>query len=88
MKHSVGTASQSNAVGDGVPDIPISAVDRVYTVSGLTLLYCAVVVNCFRFNETFSRHPLEPRGLLLCSGGGKVSKTPLFLGREKIVLFS
>ena len=31
-----------------------------------------------RFNKTFSRHPLEPRGLLLCSGGGKVSKTPLF----------
>ena len=59
MKLLVIIASQSNAVGDGVPDIPISAVDRVYIVSELTLLYCAVVVNCFRFNEAFSRHPLE-----------------------------
>ena len=40
------------------------------------------------FNKTISRHPLEPRGLLLCSGGGKVSKTPLFLKWEKRVLFS
>ena len=48
----------------------------------------SVVVYYFRFNETISRHPLEPRGLLLCSGGGKVSKTPLFLGREKRVLVS
>ncbi len=36
-----------------------------------------------RFNKTISRHPLEPRGLLLCSGGGKVSKTPLFFSGKR-----
>ena len=83
-KHSVGIASQSNAVGDGVPDIPIS------TVGGMTLTHCAwqAPIYYLCFNKTISRHPLEPRGLLLCSGGGKVSKTPLFLGREKRVLLS
>ena len=49
-------ASQSNAVGDGVPDIPISTVNRVYTVSGLTLFRRTVVVYYFCFNKTISRH--------------------------------
>ena len=48
-KHSVGIASQSNAVGDGVPDIPIS------TVGGMTLTHCTLVVNCFCFIEAFNR---------------------------------